>query len=261
MIRHPNQHDDGEAPPIENTEPSPTPTPDPQQQNDNPTPTPDPQQAPDDQPSPEPPDAPDEQDQQPDPDDNQDPPSLWWLLIVLAIIAAAGMRIVLRGPDRIAMKKHTEKEKVFVYGAATVRLLGYANYQPKAGETPLMFAKRVDAVHFYQKQITPLWRILSLSNYSRLIPGPDQTRKAKETYHAIFKETKPLRKLRFLFALMISTRFYTSLDTAMKYEEPEAPYDLPIPGMRKKMKTKGKNTMRGAKSSAPKMKPRKRRRR
>ena len=257
----PNQHDDGEAPPIENTEPSPTPTPDPQQQNDNPTPTPDPQQAPDDQPSPEPPDAPDEQDQQPDPDDNQDPPSLWWLLIVLAIIAAAGMRIVLRGPDRIAMKKRTEKEKVFVYGAATVRLLGYANYQPKAGETPLMFAKRVDAVHFYQKQITPLWRILSLSNYSRLIPGPDQTRKAKETYHAIFKETKPLRKLRFLFALMISAHFYTSLDTAMKHEEPEAPYDLPIPGMRKKMKTKGKNTMRGAKSSAPKMKPRKRRRR
>ena len=128
--------------------------------------------------------------------------------------------IRLRAPERVAKRKQTEKDKAFVYGAAVARLLGYANYKPKAGETPLTFAKRVDGTHDYQKQITPLWRILSLSNYSRLRPGVEQTNKARDTYQAIFKQTKPLRKARFLMDLLISARFYTALDTALEHEEP-----------------------------------------
>jgi hypothetical protein len=260
----PNQHDDNEPPPNDEPEPTPTPTPSPtpdpnQPQQDTPTPPPDTDQQ--ETPSPEPTVVPDEQNE-PEPDDDQNNPFPWWILIVLAAAAAAYLRIVLRGPDRTAMRKRTEKEKVFVYGAAVAKLLGYANYRPKAGETPLSFAKRVDTVHYYQKQVTPLWRILSLSNYSRLRPGAEQTRKARETYRAIYKETKLPRKLRFLTALLFARRFYDTLDTALKHEEPKALYAWSGPNPRRKIQTaartsgRGKNTPRKSGPSAPKVKPR-----
>jgi len=222
----PNQHEADETPP--NDEPTPTPSPSPtpnpdQNQQPTPTPMPNPDQPQEDQQTPEPSMQPDEQNT-PDSDNDRNHAALWWILIMLAMTGAAAVRIVLRGPDRVAAHQRTEKEKVFIYGAATARLLSYANYRPKAGETPLSFAKRVDAVHYYQKQVTPLWRILSLSNYSRLRPGAEQTKRAKETYHAILKETKPLRKLRYLTALLFQRRFYTTLDTALKHEEPKDLY-------------------------------------
>ncbi|MFH1879518.1 MAG: transglutaminase-like domain-containing protein, partial [Bacillota bacterium] len=255
----PNQHDDTEPPPNEEPEPPPTPTPDPQQ-SDNPTPTPDPQQEPDEEPTPEPSTPPDDQNE-PDPDDEQDNPFPWWILIVLAAGAAAGGNVWLRGPDRAAARRRTEKEKVFVYGAAVARLLAYANYKPKAGETPLNFSKRVDAVHYYHKQVTPLWRILSLSNYSRLRPGAEQTKKARETYRAIYQETKWLRKLRFLTSLLVSPRFYATLDTVMTHEEPKALNAWNARDLRKKKQAGqkpagGRNLMRKPKPAAPKVRPR-----
>ncbi len=206
----PNQHDENEPPPDEEPEPTPTPTPSPEPQSDSPTPTPNPQQEPQEEPTPEPSDEPDMQN---DPEQNPDPdkPSLWWIVFVLAAAAAVSAAMVLRSPDKVAARKKTEKDKAFVYGAAVAKLLQYANYRPKAGETPLSFAKRVDAVHYYQKQITPLWRILSLSNYSRLRPGAEQTKRARDTYHAIYKETKPLRRLRFRAAMLFQKRFYYTL--------------------------------------------------
>ena len=265
----PNQYSDSETPPDNgNNEPtpsptpSPTPTPDPEQSpDDQPTPTPNPDQPPEDQPSPEPSTEPDPQNE-PDPDNDRNYSFLWWILIILALIAGAGIRIALRGPDRTAARKQTEKDKAFVYGAAVARLLDYANYRPKAGETPLSFAKRVDAVHYYHKQITPLWRILSLSNYSRLRPGSEQTRKAKEIYHEIFKETKPLRKLRFVFALLVTHRFYTMLDTALSHEEPKKLYAWNPKALRRRKQTPrqkqgGKsNSLRKTKSAPPKVKQR-----
>ena len=259
----PNQHDDTEIPPDDEPDPSPTPspTPDPnqEQQTETPTPSPNPDDSQQNTPTPEPSTVPDEQN---DPDDHQKHPFLWWILIVLAAIGAAGARVAMRGPDRVAKRKRTDKEKVFVYGAAVARLLDHANYRPKTGETPLAFAKRVDAVHYYQKQITPLWRILSLSNYSRLRPGPEQTKRARETYHAIYKETKPLRKLRFLIALLFTGRFYTSLDTVLKHEEPKELNPWKAPFNRKgkqaaQRKTKGgKNAPRKVKPAVPKLKRR-----
>ena len=221
----PGQNDSSEPPPNQDPEPTPTPEPtsEPDQNSDLPTPTPEHNENPDNQDTPEPSVEPDPQDE-PEKDDTSNNAFPWWILLVVALIAASIARIMLRMPDRIVLRQQTDKEKVFVYGAATARLLGIANYAPKTGETPLSFAKRVDTVHYYQKQITPLWRILSLSNYSRLQPGPQQTEKARETYHAIYQETKPLRKLRFLIALLVSKRFYTALDTALTHEEPKPLY-------------------------------------
>lgn len=230
----PNQHDANEPPPNEEPEPTPSPTPSPEpDQNENPpTPTPNPQDNPEDEPTPEPSVSPEPQDI-PDAENQNDNPFPWWILFMLAAIGAAAARAALRGPDRTAARKETEKEKVFVYGAATARLLGYANYKPKAGETPLSFAKRVDAVHYFRKQVTPLWRILSLSNYSRLRPGAEQTGKARDTYHAIYKESKPIRKLRFLAALITARRFYTTLDTVLAHEEPKSLYAWNTRNLRK----------------------------
>ncbi|MBN1776713.1 MAG: hypothetical protein JW811_01200 [Clostridiales bacterium] len=250
----PSQHEDDETPPTD--EPEPTPTPEPDQNNNVPTPTPNPESNPEDQPTPQPSASPEPQDV-PNPEDSQNNPFPWWILFVLAVAGAAGARVALRGPDRAASRKRTEKEKVFVYGAATARLLGYANYRPKAGETPLGFAKRVDAVHYFRKQVTPLWRILSLSNYSRLRPGAEQTRKAREIYRAIYQETNPLRKLRFLTALLVAKRFYTTLDTVLKHEEPKSIYAWNPRNLRKikqipEQKQTGRNAAKKTKPAARK---------
>ncbi|MBE0601973.1 MAG: transglutaminase domain-containing protein [Firmicutes bacterium] len=257
----PNQHDNNEPPPNEEPEPTPSPTPSPEPDtNDNlPTPTPNPQDNPEDPPSPEPSVSPEPQDN-PDPEDHRNNPFPWWILLVLAAIGAAAARVALRSPDRVAAQRQSEKEKVFVYGAATARLLGYANYRPKAGETPLSFAKRVDAVHYFRKQVTPLWRILSLSNYSRLQPGVAQTGKARDTYREIYKESKPLRKLRFLAALLTAKRFYTTLDTVLSHEEPQSPYTWNTRNLRKirqrpEDKKYAKDEKRKPGSAAPTSKP------
>ena len=259
----PNQHDTNEPPPNEQPEPTPSPTPEPDQNNTNPTPTPNPNENPDDQTTPEPSVSPEPQDT-PNPEDHQNNPFPWWILIILVLAGAAGVRIAMRAPDRVAARKQTEKEKVFIYGAAAARLLAYANYQPKAGETPLSFAKRVDAVHYFRKQLTPLWRILSLSNYSRLMPGTEQTRKARETYHAIYQETKPLRKARFLLSLLWNKRFYTALDTVLEPENPKPLYAWNPKTIRKLGKPsegkrpRGKNVSEKAKSTPDVPKPRRR---
>lgn len=219
----PNQHDDNEPPPNEKPEPTPTPTPEPEKNDNAPTPTPSPDENPDDQNTPEPSATPQPQDSQ-SPDDQRNNPFPWWILALLALAGAVAARIAMRAPDRTASRKRTEKEKVFLYGAATARLLAYANYRPRAGETPLSFAKRVDAVHYFRKQLTPLWRILSLSNYSRLVPGKEQTRKARETFRAIYQESRPLRKARFLLALLYAKRFYATLDTVLEHEAPKPLY-------------------------------------
>jgi hypothetical protein len=258
----PNQYGDDETPPSDEPTPTPSPSPSPspeQNQQNTPTPSPEDDQSQQDQPTPEPSAQPDEQNE-PDSQNEAKDSALWWILLVLAAIGAATARLVLHGPDRTAARKRTEKEKAFIYGAATARLLGYANYRPKAGETPLSFAKRVDAVHYYQKQITPLWRILSLSNYSRQRPGAEQTRKARETYHAILKETKPMRRLHYLTDLMIKPRFYTALDTALQHEEPRQSYAWSGPDRSRNKQGKpqkakgGPNALRKSGTAAPRIK-------
>jgi hypothetical protein len=60
-----------------------------------------------------------------------------------------------------------------------------------------------------------------------LRPGAEQTKRARDTYHAIYKETKPLRKLRFRAAMLFQKRFYYTLDTALRHEtagKPAVPY-------------------------------------
>ncbi|MEG0995435.1 MAG: hypothetical protein RSH26_00580, partial [Clostridia bacterium] len=72
--------------------------------------------------------------------------------------------------------------------------------------------------------ILPLWRMLALSNYSRMKPGAEQTARAKETFMRIYKTQKPMTKLLFLFTVGFDKRCYTSLNTVVEHTTPEPSY-------------------------------------
>ena len=219
----PSQQGNSTAPPENNTEPDPTPSPSP---DDQPTPTPDPNQ-PENEPSPEPSDQPSDQpsEQPEDTPEQSDPDSPpddfpWVLLILAAALAALGVRIALRMPARVARRMPTEKEKLFVFGAAVHRLLVYAKRTPRSGETPLAFARRVDGVRVFPTPIAPLWRMLALSNYSRAEITAAQTARARETFTLVFRGSHLLRRIRFLLAAAFDPRFYRVLDTPTPHDEP-----------------------------------------
>lgn len=219
----------GSNPPESQQSPEPSPTPSPE---DQPTPTPDPDTPPD-QPSsePQPSEAPEEQNEDPTPETQpEDPSPLLWVLLALAtLLAALAARMAARAPGRVASRMPTEKEKIFVYGAAVKRLLVYAKRAPKDGETPLAFARRVDSVRVFPSPITPLWRMLALSNYSRMEPNPEHTQKAADTFRMVFKGSHALRRLHFLLAAAFDPRFYHGLDTPAPQAPPPKPFPFKVP--------------------------------
>ncbi len=221
----PAQQEGSDAPPSSdsNPEPSPSPSPSPDPQN---TPTPNPNQ-PDDQPTPEPDpeQTPEPQRDEPNEDpqqENDPPPFPWWLLIVLAALAALSARVALRMPERMAARQKGEREKIFVYGAAVMTLLRLNRREPRAGEAPMAFARRTDQVKAAPAPILPLWRILTLSHYSRMEPGPKQTERAKETYTRVYRAQPLWQKLRFWLCAGFSKRCYTALDTPAPHDPPKA---------------------------------------
>jgi len=221
----PSQHGPRETPPPPNTDPNteddPTPTP---------TPTPPPENP--DQPTPDPNQNPDAPDPTPPPPDNDPPPKNpppWWF-ILLVFIAASGLAIYFfirsRAPIRIATKKTTAKDKIFIYGNAVyalLRLLGHGN---KPGETPIRFARRIDMMHVLATPITPLWRLMALSNYSGREPGDEQAEKAKIIYQDLYKPLSTILKIRFRIFATISAKCYTNLDTALAPAHPVPPSNI-----------------------------------
>jgi len=215
----PLQQSGDNLPPQGDQEPSPSPTPSPE---DQPTPTPDPNQ-PEDQPSEEPsPEPSQEPEDNPDQSDSEQNPNdfPWWALIAAAAAIALTVRVALRSPDAVAKRAATPKDQIFVYGAAVQRLLMYAKRTPRNGETPLVFARRVDSVRVFPAPITPLWRMLALSNYSRMEPTAEQAKKAAETFHQVFKGSHVLRRIRFRLRAAFDPRFYHSLETPAPRHEP-----------------------------------------
>ena len=239
----PLQQTNSDTPPKDNQEPEPSPSPSP---DDQPTPTPDPNQ-PQDEPSPDPlpSDQPDDQPDDPSPDapPESDQTNFPWI-VLLGVAALAGLiaRIALRMPERVAKRMHTEKEKIFVYGSAVQRLLLYAKRTPKNGETPLVFAKRVDSVRVFPAPILPLWRILALSNYSRMEPAAEQTQRAHDTFQLVYRGSHPLRKLRFLLSAAFDPRFYRALDTPAPHDKPPRATTLKLPKPSGKAPSTGKGS-------------------
>lgn len=192
--------------------PSPTPSPQPPEQNEQeePTPSPDPQP---------------EQDPDVPPPPQDQPPFPWWLVLIAAALAALIVRIHLRMPAHMAAKTASDTDKIFVYGSAVYTLLRLMKYKPAPGETPLLFARRLDRQKALPVQVLPLWRIMAMSHYSRVEPGPAETARAKDIFTRLYKPQSPVRKLRFMLTVAFGKNGYTSLDTPLMHEEPKPQYD------------------------------------
>jgi len=223
------QNLDSQDLPPEEPEPTPTPTPTPEPEDEQPTPTPDPQN-PDPTPSPEQPEESNEPDmEEPEDDPQNDPPKFdwWWLLLVLAVIAALVARIVLRTPDRMAAKQPDTQSKIFIYGNATAQVLRMRGRKVQPGETPMLFARRMDKQKATPTPLVPLWRAMVLSNYSRKTPAPQLADSARATFRAVYKPQSAWTKLRFLLTAAFSDGFYRMLDTPVEHVEPKRLYELP----------------------------------
>lgn len=245
----PQQQGESETPPNQE---EPEPSPPPESPEDEPEPTP-PPEIPEDNPEPPPPDL-DQDTESEDPSANKPDDSKWWVwvLVGLALVSAVGIRCYVRMPQRVAAKKATEQDKIFVYGNAVHAIARLRGRTPKKGEPPLMFARRLDSIRAFPAPLLPLWRAMALSSYSRRKPSPEQTAKAKETFENIFKAQPLLIKLRFLLSAGFSPRLYSALSTVLVHEEPVSKTTLPQPGSQNK-KGKAAKTVRKkpAKSAAP----------
>ena len=223
----PNQNDQDDPPPPENEpEPTPTPTPPPPENEDEPTPTP------------PPPENEDEPDPTPEPElDDQDRPDFpWWILLVLAAIIAALVRIMLTLPDRMAGKCSGEREKMFVYGNAAYAVMLLMKRAPRPGETPLLFARRMDRQKAFGVPVLPLWRMLAMSNYSRSEPGEEHSARAREIFHKLYARQKLLIKIRFVLWAAFGKGLYSCLDTRMEHQAAEKQYVLNVKPKEEKKK-------------------------
>ena len=197
--------------------PSPSPSPEPE---DQPSPSPEPN-------DPNPSDEPEPKDNDPESNDDQEPPPpfpWWWLLAAVVVIAALTARVAARMPDAVAGRQKSERDKLFVYGSATSQLIRLLKRKPAPGETPLLFARRMDKAKAFPAPILPLWRMMALSNYSRMKPGADQTARAKETFLRMYKPQRGWVKLRFLARVAFDRGFYGALDTRVEHVEPVRAY-------------------------------------
>lgn len=214
-----NQQDQQQPEPSPSPSPTPSPQPPEQDQQEEPTPSPDPQPRQD-------PDVP------PPPQDQ--PPFPWWLVLIAAAVAALVVRIHLRMPAHMAAKATGESDKIFIYGSAVYALLRLMKYKPAPGETPLFFARRLDRQKALPVQVLPLWRIMAMSHYSRVEPGPAESARARDIFTRLYKPQSPVRKLRFMFAAAFGKGVYTGLDTPLVHEEPKPQYDYTFAVAQKK---------------------------
>ena len=177
-------------------------------------------------------------------------------MLIVAALAALIVRIHLRMPAHMAAKATGDTDKIFVYGSAVYTLLRLMKYKPAPGETPLFFARRLDRQKALPVQVLPLWRIMAMSHYSRVEPGPAETARAKDVFSRLYKLQSPLRKLRFMFAVAFGKGAYTGLDTPLMHEEPKPQYDYASAVAQKKGK-KGRKAKEKRKQAQPRKQPKK----
>lgn len=226
----PNRDQQDDPPPEESSSPQPTPTPTPppedENEDDTPTPTPEPPQN-----DPEDPE---------DPEDDRKPPFWWLWLLLIALIAAVVLRIILRMPDRVAAKKDTDLDRVFVYGNAVYALLLLTRRTPRGGETPMAFARRMDRHKSLPVAISPLWRAMTLSIYCHCDASAEQAARARDIFRQLYRRQKPWKKLHFLLWAAFGKNLYTCMDTQVTHVEPASQYSYADVQAQKSASRKGK---------------------
>ncbi len=223
----PSSHGQSDDTPPDPPEPTPTPTPElPENSDSDPTPSPEPPpDQPNDEPEPsdQPSQEPDEQ-QDPQPPDDENSFPWWWLLLAALVLAALIYRVYSRMPNQMAKRETDAEKKIFLYGSAAFTVMKLLKRTPRAGETPLFFARRMDRNKAFPTPILPLWRMMALSHYGRFLPDERQAAEARGVFERLYKPQKPLLKLRFMLLCAFTGSCYTSLDTELAHVEPPRQY-------------------------------------
>ena len=162
------------------------------------------------------------------------------------LLAAAGVtaRILMCTPDRMAARAQTPLEQIFVYGNAAYAVMLLKKRKPRPGETPLAFARRMDRQKAFPAPVSPLWRLMALSNYRPSQPGPEQAAQARSVFRQLYQKQRMITKLRFVLWSAFGKGCYTCLDTQLVHEQPPASLSL-VEHIR------SKNAQKGRKKTSP----------
>jgi len=195
----PRQQNQQEEPPQDQqTPPEATPTPSPDE-----LPTPEPQEPEQEETPPQEPPADPLEDA---PEERPDkPPFPWWVLAVLAALAALALRFVITSPQRRVKAQKDEEGQVMAYAQAVYDLLKLKGFTPLNHETPYLFALRVDESKAFAHPLTPLGEILSLCRYSPHPAIAEDVAAAHEAFHGLYKTQPWHLKLRFAFYRAFTT--------------------------------------------------------
>lgn len=197
----PNQPDDLPTPSVS---PSPSPSP-----SSSPTPSPSPEMddssashEPTSTPSPAPSPSPEANlptntpEPAPAPPDNPPPDVPWLLLILLALIAAAGGRIWWTLPTTRDKQAKDESTRCMVWMQATHDALRMAGLRRGRSETPQQFFQRADEAVHAQGALAVVGEIETLAFYARADLLPSDAQALRQAYQTLWQGMKPLRKVR-----------------------------------------------------------------
>ncbi len=226
----PRRHSSGSqggTQPTPTPEPSVTPTPGPTE-----TPEPEPDATPEEDPgedTPEPPEDPEnippettpEPPEEPDPQEERKNPGFpWWILIVLAVLAALALRILTTSPLFREKRAKSEDARFDIWAEEVKALLRAERCERRNGETPMAFARRVDEEARFSESITPAGECLSLIRYSTADPVETDTGLMRDTALLIRGELSPKGRIRYMAARVSGFRKTLSKEAKIKYNKP-----------------------------------------
>ena len=132
----------------------------------------------------------------PAPPDNPPPDVPWLLLILLALMAAAGGRIWWTLPTTRDKQAKDESTRCMVWMQATHDALRMAGLRRGRSETPQQFFQRADEAVHAQGALAVVGEIETLAFYARADLLPSDTQALRQAYQTLWQGMKPLRKVR-----------------------------------------------------------------
>ncbi len=132
-------------------------------------------------------------------------PFHWWILIVLAIVAAAGIRVWITGTRFREKRARTEAERFDIWAGEIELLLKAADIERKPGETPIAFARRIDREDRFSESLMPAGEGISMIRYSRKEPKNTDTELMRDTALLLHGEIGAGARIRYF-----ARRFFRS---------------------------------------------------
>ena len=167
-----------------------------------------------------------------DPDTTEGSGFPWWILLLAAAAGAAAARILATSPAFREKRAPSEAKRFDIWAEEAARLLQAEQFERRRGETPMMFAKRVDSTARFSESVTPAGECLSLIRYSKAEPLPSDTGVMRDTARLVRGELSPKGKARYFLGRIAGFRKNLSKESGIKYNKQQSNH--PIATNRKK---------------------------